>query len=199
MTIQAIETRYAGCRFRSRLEARWAVFFDSLDVPWEYEAQGYDINGRWYLPDFYLPQSRTYVEVKGDDRALDKELMRKAPFFLPTSLSPVSFPSLMLLGPIPDPSKFSWTPGWIGLSVDRPFVGEDPMLRSAYYGFYYAPYPMFRVDASSATPVEAEDDYADWLTPVETNRPEHHLPIGRVKEAYRAARSARFEHGESGA
>lgn len=29
-TIRAIETRYAGCRFRSRLEARWAVFFDHL-------------------------------------------------------------------------------------------------------------------------------------------------------------------------
>jgi hypothetical protein len=24
-TIAALETRYAGCRFRSRLEARWAV------------------------------------------------------------------------------------------------------------------------------------------------------------------------------
>lgn len=25
-----IETWYASCRFRSRLEARWAVFFDTL-------------------------------------------------------------------------------------------------------------------------------------------------------------------------
>jgi hypothetical protein len=29
MTIQAIETVYRGHRFRSRLEARWAVFFDA--------------------------------------------------------------------------------------------------------------------------------------------------------------------------
>jgi hypothetical protein len=29
--IKAIETSYKGYRFRSRLEARWAVFFDALD------------------------------------------------------------------------------------------------------------------------------------------------------------------------
>src|SRR5262245_3495425 len=36
-TIQPIETIYRGYRFRSRLEARWAVFFQTLGVPWEYE------------------------------------------------------------------------------------------------------------------------------------------------------------------
>ncbi len=35
--IKAIETVYKGYRFRSRLEARWAVFFDSLGIIWEYE------------------------------------------------------------------------------------------------------------------------------------------------------------------
>lgn len=38
-----IETRYKGYRFRSRLEARWAVFFDVLGVRWEYEPEGYDL------------------------------------------------------------------------------------------------------------------------------------------------------------
>lgn len=28
MTIKAIDTIYKGYKFRSRLEARWAVFFD---------------------------------------------------------------------------------------------------------------------------------------------------------------------------
>jgi hypothetical protein len=41
--VKAIETRYAGCRFRSRLEARWAVFFDALGVKWEYEREGFDL------------------------------------------------------------------------------------------------------------------------------------------------------------
>ena len=29
-SIQVIETAYKGYRFRSRLEARWAVFFDAI-------------------------------------------------------------------------------------------------------------------------------------------------------------------------
>ena len=95
--IHAIETRYAGCRFRSRLEARWAVFFDTLGIKWEYEPQGFDLDalvaeiGRvepaliayretgssasllpdtglgGYLPDFWLPTQQTWVEVKGAD------------------------------------------------------------------------------------------------------------------------------------
>lgn len=64
-TIKAIETRYAGCRFRSRLEARWAVFFDTLGMRWEYEPQGLLVDGEPYLPDFWLPDLRLWVEVKG--------------------------------------------------------------------------------------------------------------------------------------
>lgn len=41
--IQAIETSYKGCRFRSRLEARYAVFFDALGIEWQYEPQGFEI------------------------------------------------------------------------------------------------------------------------------------------------------------
>lgn len=65
--IQAIETRYAGCRFRSRLEARWAVFFEHLSVKWEYEPEGYKLPSGYYLPDFLLPNIRergTWFEVK---------------------------------------------------------------------------------------------------------------------------------------
>jgi hypothetical protein len=38
-----IPTMYKGIQFRSRLEARWAVFFDTLGIEWEYETQGYEI------------------------------------------------------------------------------------------------------------------------------------------------------------
>ena len=43
-TIRAIETRYNGYRFRSRLEARWAVFFDTLGIRYEYEPEGFDLS-----------------------------------------------------------------------------------------------------------------------------------------------------------
>jgi len=61
-----IETRYKGYRFRSRLEARWAVFFDALQIPYRYEPEGFDLNGLRYLPDFYLPaeQLGSWIEVK---------------------------------------------------------------------------------------------------------------------------------------
>lgn len=52
--LRAIETRYAGCRFRSRLEARWAVFFDTLGLAWEYEPEGFQLAEGPYLPDFKI-------------------------------------------------------------------------------------------------------------------------------------------------
>lgn len=71
--IKAIQTEYKGYKFRSRLEARWAVFFDAAGIEYEYEPEGFLINnGLCYLPDFYLPNvySRSkypglWVEVKG--------------------------------------------------------------------------------------------------------------------------------------
>src|SRR5688572_9927535 len=64
--IKAIETNYAGCRFRSRTEARWAVFFDALGVRWEYEREGYELPSGRYLPDFWLPDWNTWFEIKGE-------------------------------------------------------------------------------------------------------------------------------------
>ena len=53
-TIPAIETSYGGARFRSRLEARWAVFFDEMLIEWEYEPEGYETPDGRYLPDFRI-------------------------------------------------------------------------------------------------------------------------------------------------
>lgn len=59
-----LPTQWNGILFRSRTEARWAVFLDFLQVPYEYEHQGYDLDGTYYLPDFYLPSLDDYLEVK---------------------------------------------------------------------------------------------------------------------------------------
>lgn len=64
--LKAIETQYKGYRFRSRLEARWAVFFDSLGLKWEYEKEGFEFDGTRYLPDFWLPSLKLWVEIKGE-------------------------------------------------------------------------------------------------------------------------------------
>lgn len=77
MTIKPIETEYNGHKFRSRLEARWAVFFDKASIKYTYEAKGYeDENGNRYLPDFYLPDFDTHVEVKGDRPEAWDELIK---------------------------------------------------------------------------------------------------------------------------
>lgn len=65
--IKAIETHYKGYKFRSRLEARWAVFFDALGLCWDYESEGYDLGGVYYLPDFKITLRNdrvVYYEVK---------------------------------------------------------------------------------------------------------------------------------------
>jgi hypothetical protein len=66
-SFKPINTIYNGYRFRSRLEARWAVFFDCLKVKYEYEPEGFEINGTRYLPDFWLPEQYFWVEIKGKE------------------------------------------------------------------------------------------------------------------------------------
>lgn len=62
------ETYYNGYRFRSRLEAKYAVFFDAMGIIYEYEPEGFSLNnGLSYLPDFYLVNLKAYFEVKGID------------------------------------------------------------------------------------------------------------------------------------
>jgi len=67
--IPAIPTTYRGRRYRSRLEARWAAFFDELG--WRHEYEPFDLAG--WVPDFALwpfqsSQMGALVEVKPFDR-----------------------------------------------------------------------------------------------------------------------------------
>lgn len=76
--MKAIETVYQGYRFRSRLEARWAVFFDAYGVSWEYEKEGFNLGEYgYYLPDFWLPDSKLWVEIKPADADADADTLSK--------------------------------------------------------------------------------------------------------------------------
>jgi hypothetical protein len=75
-TIKAIDTIYRGYRFRSRLEARWAVFMDAINVRFEYEGEGFAFDGVAYLPDFFLPDMDCFLEIKPTDPS--EEEVRKA-------------------------------------------------------------------------------------------------------------------------
>lgn len=78
VAIKAIPTTYNGTRFRSRLEARWAAFFDMCHWRWSYEPQ--DFNG--YIPDFSLRlRTPVLVEVKPvqwDESDSDEQILSDA-------------------------------------------------------------------------------------------------------------------------
>lgn len=87
--VKPMPTEYKGITFRSRTEARWAVFFDALGIEWQYEPNYFRLaDGEFYKPDFYLPSLGftadgggsvgMYVEVKprnAPDGMFDKARM----------------------------------------------------------------------------------------------------------------------------
>lgn len=64
--VKSIPTTWNGVRFRSRLEARWAMFLEEQCLAWNYEPESYELpDGSWYVPDFWLPDLDCWLEVKG--------------------------------------------------------------------------------------------------------------------------------------
>lgn len=63
-TINAIPTTLDGITYRSRLEARWAMFFGLIGVNFEYEPEGYSDGTVMYLPDFWIPSIDAFFEIK---------------------------------------------------------------------------------------------------------------------------------------
>lgn len=74
-TIKAIDTKYNGHLFRSRLEARWAVYFDKLNIKYLYEDEGYLLSdGQKYLPDFHIKNTKIFIEIKPDNYNWEDDL-----------------------------------------------------------------------------------------------------------------------------
>jgi hypothetical protein len=63
--MKALKTKYNGIEYRSKLEARWAVFFDHYGLKFEYEPGSFKLkNGILYCPDFLLLDLDCYCEIK---------------------------------------------------------------------------------------------------------------------------------------
>jgi hypothetical protein len=92
MSIKAIEAEFKGHLFRSRNEAKWAIFFDTLGIRWEYEPQGYEIGIRKvrYLPDFYIPDWDKFIETK-PLRNLEQSEVEKAGLLVQYTGKPLLF------------------------------------------------------------------------------------------------------------
>lgn len=99
--VKAEPTEYKGLQFRSKLEARVALFFDLCKIKYQYEPDRLVCNGKEYNPDFYLPETDDYVEVKGERPGYEQEILKARSF---VSLDgPVR--RLIIISEIPDPSE----------------------------------------------------------------------------------------------
>ncbi len=63
--MRAIPTVYDGEQYRSRLEVRWKIFFDALNIQTVYEPRTFALISGNYIPDLWLPRQQVYVEIKG--------------------------------------------------------------------------------------------------------------------------------------
>lgn len=137
-----IPTTYKGVRFRSRLEARWAAFFDALSWDWTYEPL--DLLG--YIPDFgirFEPGRTLLVEVKP---AVDFEELALAQRKVERS----GWPREALLVGADLFEKGSTTP-LIGIIGERVQIADDPL------AFEWGPARLFRCISCDRVSVLAED------------------------------------------
>ena len=180
--MKAIETYWHGCRFRSRLEARWAVVFESLHIDWEYEPEGFVLDdGTTYLPDFLLHglegrcKGDLYVEVKGnmtdEDMHKVREFSKHKPIYIVTDIPTYKGPS---------GTKSYWFEGMEERCYEYPypynFETIDGDCFGAFLGINFHGNPeLFGDDLSYLL------DAHEWV----------------MNAAFSAASTARFEHGES--
>ena len=211
MTIKAIQTQFKGYHFRSRLEARWAVFFDALGLEWEYEPEGFDLGGGvYYLPDFKVTNTDgcyVWYEVKGDN-VIGCEKFKKFKDLVDSARKDIRDPmAVMLTG---DPYTYV-------LKNDNKFVAVCPRCGLLHDCWGYEWFPEWRGNSTGFsfgcsqcdghTPCGIGDEESGLLCSVtpykgmlHVNSEDFHwVYLPKIKSACIAARSARFEHGESGA
>lgn len=76
-----IETEFKGIVYRSKLEARWAVYMEYLNIDFLYEPEGFEMSdGLRYLPDFYFPKYGVYGEVKPEAEISDYDMRKMKEF-----------------------------------------------------------------------------------------------------------------------
>lgn len=168
--IKAIETHYAGCRFRSRLEARWAIFFDTLGIRWEYEPEGFETSAGRYLPDFRI------------------ELYFSLPTWTWFEVKPEGAPD--------DPRHVAFVGAGNFLTIARGMARDDAdQFERDYLITHDSP------TWSSATVSQRVGFYCmpgTGYTTTFCEMIEPDIPNRWIDAAYTAARSARFEFGETG-
>lgn len=193
MDIQPIETRYKGYRFRSRLEARWAVFFDACGIDWEYEPEGFCIDGEInYLPDFLLHDVSVqgvgiidlYVEIKGKMSDVDGSKIRSFAYgtIWKENFDEIKKP-ILVLGNIPKGETY----------YDK-YIYALECLANNNNSVYLFSYELINSNSSHLA-VPALD--CNWKFRITDPRTNDWIDEEKTNLAYQKAQQARFEHGES--
>jgi hypothetical protein len=180
--IRAIKTRYKDIIYRSRVEARWAIFFDVLRVKHWYEYEGFVVDHKPYLPDFYLPDLKCFVEIKGikptkEEQELAYALARDS-----------GMPVHIFSGSIPQSDMSTWADeGFETFTFDT--KGKEVMPKQLYLKEVYAVNKCSMCGTVGIVP-------RGWMNEIGCceRSPSIHVPHPDVVRAYRLARSARFEY-----
>lgn len=174
--LRPIDTEYGGRLYRSRLEARWAVFFDAAWIRFDYEPEGFMLPSGPYLPDFFLrlfdpvhPGSGYWVEIKPRGLASDRAHTRLSELCRETGHNG------FLVAGDPWPGEFE-----LWKYLRRYGEGRDGGR-------------IYHVDASETTGPIPIDPV--WLQCTDVPWDPDETTIWR---AFHAARSARFEHSQAG-
>jgi hypothetical protein len=186
-----IDTRYDGHKFRSRTEARWAVFFNATDIDWRYEPEGYDLpDGSAYLPDFYFPNmtirttegSGMWCEIKGENISYEDDWTDEPFDTLIKLVEKTETPAALLSGKIrnEDHHEVNY------FSPDSPDIdltaGTD--------------WPMVFMMCEDCDRIKYEFREGNYMSCEVCDghcHPKHH----KLQRAIKKATEARFEHGES--
>lgn len=149
--LRSIETVYDGYRFRSRLEARWAMCFKNLGIDYSYELEGFELPSGRYLPDFEF--WGFYGEVK-PERPNTRELV------VARELAAASGRGVIFLIGRPKAATVYWesTPdgGW-----------ADHMLFSQYAVVEGRPFSYLGLGSLGDPPMPVQLDRDEWWCPAD--------------------------------
>lgn len=176
--MKPIETEYAGYRFRSRLEARWAVFFDTADIEYRYEPEGFvlpwSMTPGWsksktfrYLPDFYLPELNLWCEVKADWSPTERLKFMNAVHAMKANF--------LVLGDL-----FQQPRGGSRVPYEVKYAHDPGGMKATAWPIDHLGYPPHPDDIDLLRGHKSETPAPDWYT-----------------TAARAAQRARFEFGQT--
>ena len=208
--LKAIPTYYNGYKFRSRLEARWAVFFDNAGIAYEYEPEGfYNSDGACYLPDFYLTQENMYVEVKPPREEAWKDIKKVSQFIgngidtllllpnIPSSEHAIYYYPVLYSHPVELDINVKWCPILAYEENDVHLVRHwyDPTKR---WMQFLPPYEcddnIWKHTLVFLTPFVDKSDGS-----FESMERDHHTGLNEYMIGlYDKARQAQFEHGVKG-